>query len=84
MKLGVCWAQVVQWPGPTRGRPDESNSSSEDQTAYEHSQSHHSHQSREGNPASPTTLCQRRVVVRPHRLHTASEMADHSRLPRTA
>ena len=58
----------MQWPGPSQRRPDESNSSSEDQTAYEHSHSHHSHQSRElgaGGPGSPTTNTIRQLEVRP-------------------
>ena len=54
----------VQWPGPSQRRPDESNSSSEDQTAYEHSHSHASHQSRELGPAAPRTCLKRRLEVR--------------------
>ena len=57
----------MQWPGPSQRRPDESNSSSEDQTAYEHSHSHHSHQSRElgpGGPGSPATCLNRLTEVR--------------------
>jgi hypothetical protein len=56
--------QQVHWPGP-RGRPDESNSSSEDQTAYEHGHSMHSHQSRDGGPVSPRTQLTRNLEVGP-------------------
>ena len=61
MQVQQCPLQL--WPAP--GGKDESHSSSDEQTAYDHSHSNQSRQSRGGPPVSPVTGAERAIEVSP-------------------